>query len=48
VMALLVASVREQGAAAVVVTHEPRVAAFADRLVQVSDGRVDDDAEVTV
>jgi putative ABC transport system ATP-binding protein len=48
VMQLLVASVRAGGAAAVVVTHESRVAAFADRLVQVSDGRVDDDAEVTV
>jgi putative ABC transport system ATP-binding protein len=41
VMELLVTSVREQDAAAVVVTHEPRVAAFADRTVLVQDGLVD-------
>jgi putative ABC transport system ATP-binding protein len=45
VMELLVASVREQDAAAVVVTHEPRVAAFADRTVLVQDGLVDADAD---
>ena len=47
-MEQLVASVRAEGAAAVVVTHESRVAAFADRLVQISDGRVEEDAEVGV
>jgi putative ABC transport system ATP-binding protein len=45
VMELLVASVRQQDAAAVVVTHEPRVAAFADRTVLVQDGMVELEAE---
>ena len=48
VMELLVTSVREQDAAAVVVTHEPRVAAYADRTVFVRDGLVDADAEAGV
>jgi putative ABC transport system ATP-binding protein len=48
VMELLVASVRDQDAAAVVVTHEPRVAAFADRTVLVQDGVVEADAEAGV
>jgi putative ABC transport system ATP-binding protein len=40
VMDLLVASAREQGTTVVLVTHEPRVAAYADREVIVRDGRV--------
>jgi putative ABC transport system ATP-binding protein len=40
VMNLLVASVREQGTTVILVTHEPRVAAYADREVMVRDGRV--------
>jgi len=40
VMDLLVASAREQGTTVVLVTHEPRVAAYADREVVVRDGRV--------
>ncbi|MFE9422915.1 ABC transporter ATP-binding protein [Kitasatospora sp. NPDC006697] len=40
VMDLLVATAREQGATVVVVTHEPRVAACADREVVVRDGVV--------
>ena len=40
VMDLLVGSAREQGTTVVVVTHEPRVAAYADREVVVRDGRV--------
>ncbi|MGW3347685.1 ABC transporter ATP-binding protein [Nonomuraea rubra] len=40
VMELLVDTVRGQGASMVVVTHEPRVAAFADRTATVRDGRV--------
>ena len=40
VMELLVGAVREQGATAVVVTHEARVAACADREVLVRDGTV--------
>jgi putative ABC transport system ATP-binding protein len=39
VMGLLVGAARESGAAVVLVTHEPRVAAYADREVIVRDGR---------
>ena len=47
VMELLVASAREQGTTVILVTHEPRVAAYADREVVVRDGRVSMDATVT-
>ncbi|HEX8863907.1 MAG TPA: ABC transporter ATP-binding protein [Actinomycetes bacterium] len=40
VMELLADAAREQGATVVLVTHEPRVAAYADREVVVRDGRV--------
>ncbi|MEV0268225.1 ABC transporter ATP-binding protein [Hamadaea sp. NPDC050747] len=40
VMELLVGSAREQGTTVVLVTHEARVAAYADREVIVRDGRV--------
>ena len=40
VMELLVGAVREHGTTVVLVTHEPRVAAYADREVVVRDGRV--------
>jgi putative ABC transport system ATP-binding protein len=40
VMELLTATVREQDTTVVLVTHEPRVAAYADREVIVRDGRV--------
>jgi putative ABC transport system ATP-binding protein len=40
VMDLLVAAAREQGTTVILVTHEPRVAAYADREVIVRDGRV--------
>ncbi|MGW2520415.1 ABC transporter ATP-binding protein [Streptomyces sp. NPDC001617] len=40
VMDLLVASAREEGTTVVLVTHEPRVAAFANREVIVRDGKV--------
>ncbi len=40
VMELLSATAREQGTTVVLVTHEPRVAAYADRQVMVRDGRV--------
>jgi putative ABC transport system ATP-binding protein len=40
VMDLLVDTARDQGATVVLVTHEPRVAAYADREVVVRDGRV--------
>jgi putative ABC transport system ATP-binding protein len=40
VMELLVDTVRSEGTTVVLVTHEPRVAAYADREVVVRDGRV--------
>jgi putative ABC transport system ATP-binding protein len=42
VMTLLVAAARETDAAVVLVTHEPRIAAYSDRDVVVRDGRVRD------
>ena len=39
VMNLLTAAVREQGTTVILVTHEPRVAAYADREVVVRDGK---------
>ncbi|MCC9310573.1 ABC transporter ATP-binding protein [Kitasatospora sp. RB6PN24] len=41
VMALLTAAARESGAAVVLVTHEMRVAAYADREVVLRDGRTE-------
>jgi len=40
VMDLLARAAREQGSTVILVTHEPRVAAYADREVIVRDGRV--------
>jgi putative ABC transport system ATP-binding protein len=40
VMELLVGAARDHGTTVVLVTHEPRVAAYADREVIVRDGRV--------
>jgi putative ABC transport system ATP-binding protein len=40
VMELLVANARDRGTTVILVTHEPRVAAYADREVMVRDGRV--------
>ena len=40
VMDLLSGAAREQGTTVILVTHEPRVAAYADREVIVRDGRV--------
>jgi putative ABC transport system ATP-binding protein len=40
VMNLLVTSAREQGTTVILVTHEPRVAAYAEREIIVRDGRV--------
>jgi putative ABC transport system ATP-binding protein len=42
VMDLLSTTARDQGTTVVLVTHEPRVAAYADREVMVRDGRVSD------
>jgi putative ABC transport system ATP-binding protein len=46
VMTALVAAAREAGTAVVLVTHEPRVAAYSDREVVVRDGRTRDLAGV--
>jgi putative ABC transport system ATP-binding protein len=40
VMDLLVDTARGEGTTVVLVTHEPRVAAYADREVVVRDGRI--------
>lgn len=40
VMDLMVGAAREQGTTVILVTHEPRVAAYADREVVVRDGQV--------
>jgi putative ABC transport system ATP-binding protein len=40
VMDLLTRAAREQGSTVILVTHEPRVAAYADREIVVRDGRV--------
>jgi putative ABC transport system ATP-binding protein len=47
VMNLLVGAAREQGTTVILVTHEPRVAAYADREVIVRDGRVSTYERVT-
>jgi putative ABC transport system ATP-binding protein len=39
-MGLLTHAAREQGSTVILVTHEPRVAAYADREVIVRDGLV--------
>ncbi len=40
VMELLVSAARQQGTSVVLVTHEPQVAAYADREIVVRDGRI--------
>ncbi len=47
VMELLVSTATTEGAGVIIVTHEPRVAAFADRQVTVRDGRVVQPAAVS-
>ena len=47
VMSLMTGAAREEGTTVVLVTHEPRVAAYADREVIVRDGRVTTTATVT-
>jgi putative ABC transport system ATP-binding protein len=44
VMDLLVSAARDEGTTVVLVTHEPRIAAYADREVIVRDGRVNSPA----
>ncbi len=47
VMELLVAAARDQGASVILVTHEPQIAAYADREVVVRDGRLAEVAAIT-
>ncbi|MEU7974434.1 ABC transporter ATP-binding protein [Micromonospora sp. NPDC049089] len=46
VMDLLVSAAREQGTTVILVTHEARIAAYADREVMVRDGRVNAPARI--
>ena len=46
VMDLLVTTVREEGTTVVLVTHDPRVAAYADREAMVRDGRIINRADI--
>lgn len=46
VMEQLIGAARHQGTSVVLVTHESRVAAYADREVALSDGRIPDPAEL--
>ena len=48
VMDLLVDLVREEGTTVVLVTHDARVAAYADRAAVVRDGRVTTPSEAVV
>jgi putative ABC transport system ATP-binding protein len=48
VMELLVGLAREEGTTVVLVTHDARVAAYADREVMVRDGRVINRADIQV
>jgi putative ABC transport system ATP-binding protein len=45
-MELLVGAARDQGTTVVLVTHEPRIAAYADREIIVRDGVVASLAQV--
>ena len=48
VMELLVGAAREEGTTVILVTHEPRVAAYAARAVMVRDGRVTMPADAAI
>jgi putative ABC transport system ATP-binding protein len=48
VMELLVTTAREEGSTVVLVTHDPRVAAYADREVMVRDGKIINHADTGV
>jgi putative ABC transport system ATP-binding protein len=45
VLALLQSLVQEQGLTIVVVTHEPDIAACAERVISMRDGRIERDVE---
>ena len=44
---LLQRAAKEHGAAVICVTHDPRLEAFADRVIHIEDGRILDDRRVT-
>jgi putative ABC transport system ATP-binding protein len=48
VMELFTSLVREHGITVILVTHEPEVAAYADRIVRMRDGRVVEDTRALV
>ena len=39
-MKILAEIVREQGRAVLIVTHDPRLLPFADRIIHIEDGRI--------
>jgi len=43
IMRILASIAHERGSAVLVVTHDPRVVPFADRIVQIEDGRLIDE-----
>lgn len=43
IMRILASIAHERGSAVLVVTHDPRVLAFADRIIQIEDGRLVDE-----
>jgi putative ABC transport system ATP-binding protein len=47
VIKLLHEAARERGAAIVVVTHDPRLEAHADRIIHMEDGRILDDRMIS-
>jgi putative ABC transport system ATP-binding protein len=47
VVGLLQRAAKEHGAAVVIVTHDPRLEPFADRIIHIEDGRITDDVRVT-
>jgi putative ABC transport system ATP-binding protein len=48
VIKLLQRAAKQHGAAVICVTHDPRLEAYADRVIHLEDGRVLDDRRVTV
>jgi putative ABC transport system ATP-binding protein len=47
VIKLLQRAAKQHGAAVICVTHDPRLEAYADRIIHLEDGRVTDDRRVT-
>ena len=47
VIKLIQRAAKQQGAAVICVTHDPRLEAYADRVIHLEDGRILDDRRVT-